>query len=217
MRTAALAAIPLMAAACQSPPASTPAGTQPAAPEPEPRPAISARFDCGGMILPVVFRDDRVVLTLADRDLILPQAVSASGARYSDGTSELWNKGNDATLTLDGTRTECRGLPDPWEDAKARGVDFRAVGQEPGWFLEIETAGEMRLSYDYGERKAAVPTPTPVVAGGTTTYASASGGLTVIVTSDRCGDAMSAEPFPHTVYVTVDGRELRGCGREVPR
>lgn len=32
-----------------------------------------------------------------------------------------------------------------WEDAKLRGVDFRAVGNEPGWHLEL-TAGERLCS-----------------------------------------------------------------------
>jgi uncharacterized membrane protein len=41
--------------------------------------------------------------------------------------------------------------------------------------------------------------------------------LTVEIAPRRCHDAMSGEPFPAAVTVTIDGRELRGCGRSLVR
>ena len=38
-----------------------------------------------------------------------------------------------------------------WEDAKLSGVDFRAVGNEPGWVLEIRDSESIRFEYDYGQ------------------------------------------------------------------
>jgi len=39
--------------------------------------------------------------------LRLKQALSASGARYSDGINEFWVKGNKATLTISGKTINC--------------------------------------------------------------------------------------------------------------
>ncbi len=37
-----------------------------------------------------------------------------------------------------------------WHRAKLRGVAFRAIGQEPGWLLEITNGTEILLVTDYG-------------------------------------------------------------------
>ena len=70
--------------------------------------------------------------------MTLPHVVSASGARYSNGAGTFWNKGREATFELNGRTQTCRERREPWQEAADRGVDFRAVGQEPGWFLEID-------------------------------------------------------------------------------
>src|SRR5688572_25726156 len=64
---------------------------------------------------------------------------------------------------------------DPWRAAQVRGVDFRAVGQEPGWLLEIDNERSMRLAYDYAEREATVPVPQPAREEGKTTYQAVGG------------------------------------------
>jgi putative lipoprotein len=100
---------------------------------------------------------------------------------------------------------------DPWREARERGIEFRAVGQEPGWFLEIDQQREMRLLYDYAEREAREPAPLPVIAGDMTTWDA--GRLRASSVDRLCHDGMSGQPFPRTVTVVVDGRELHGCGR----
>lgn len=176
---------------------------------------VNARFECDGTIVPVVFEGGRVTVSLADRDLTLPQVPAASGARYGNGRDIFWSHGDEATIEIDGRSQTCRALPDPWEAARVRGIDFRAVGQEPGWFLEIDHDRSMHLVYDYMEREATTPAPVAVVSGARTTYTAATEAhrLTVIVEERPCRDSMSGEPFPSTVIVTIDGRELRGCGR----
>jgi putative lipoprotein len=104
----------------------------------------------------------------------------------------------------------------PWDDARQRGVDFRAIGQEPGWLLEIDQGKSMYLLADYGERKVTVPTPTPQRdSTGTITYDTTAEGhhLTAVIRTRVCHDAMSGEEFTHEVTVTLDGKEYRGCGR----
>ena len=48
-----------------------------------------------GEAIVATFRDEAVTVTLPDgAKAVLPQVVSASGARYSDGATTVWNKGN---------------------------------------------------------------------------------------------------------------------------
>lgn len=103
-----------------------------------------------------------------------------------------------------------------WETARAAGVDFRAVGQEPGWLLDIYTRGVIKFAWDYGENYAefAVAEPTHPQEG-TTRYEAHSDGRALIVTihTAPCQDGMSGQPYPSQVEVTIDGRALTGCGR----
>ena len=68
---------------------------------------IRARFNCTDFIAVATFDRDRVTLALPTRELTLPVAVSGSGARYADATNEFWNKGDDATFTLEGRVYNC--------------------------------------------------------------------------------------------------------------
>jgi uncharacterized membrane protein len=106
---------------------------------------------------------------------------------------------------------------DPWEDARSRGIDVRALGNEPGWFLEIDNEKWMRLLYAYGERQATTPVPTPIVADGATTYEAEGGGhsLRAQFVEKTCSDGMSDQQYPLTVKVTIDGVDLNGCGRRL--
>ena len=50
-----------------------------------------------------------------------------------------------------------------WQKAKLRGVSFRAIGQEPGWLLEITNGKEILLVTDYGQNRVSLPYVEPVV------------------------------------------------------
>lgn len=105
-----------------------------------------------------------------------------------------------------------------WENARATGVDFRAVGQEPGWLLDIYTRGIIKFAWDYGDNYAefAIAEPTHPQEG-STRYEAHSDGRALIVTIRRapCADAMSGQPYPSTVEIVIDERTLNGCGRSV--
>ena len=46
-------------------------------------------------------QDQFVLVRFAGRDLRLPHVISGSGARYSDGKTTFWNKGNSALMEVD--------------------------------------------------------------------------------------------------------------------
>ena len=103
-----------------------------------------------------------------------------------------------------------------WEDAKLRGVDFRAMGNEPGWHLEI-SLDSIRLVADYGELQLHFPTPDPDEnqTERRTIYESRSGphALRIVLDGRRCQDSMADVSYETTVLLELDDRVLEGCGR----
>ncbi len=186
---------------------------------PSPADAASWAYVCDGLRFTMQVEDRAARLTLPDRTILLPQVPAASGVRYRDGTTEFWSKGDTARLELDGrVYADCRtgDGSDPWEAARRRGIDFRAVGQEPGWYLDIDEGHRIELVADYGERRVSAPAPPPSTDdGGRTIYRvrTEAHALTVTILDRPCIDVMSGEAFPATVNVTLDGRDYRGCGR----
>jgi uncharacterized membrane protein/GNAT superfamily N-acetyltransferase len=120
----------------------------------------------------------------------------------------------DAVPSVDGP-AEPGAAWDPWADAQSRGIDFRAVGNEPGWYLEVDHERSMHLLYAYGEQQATVPAVPPTVEGDVTTFESSGSGRTLraVVMPGPCSDGMSDLTYPLNVTVTIDTLELRGCGR----
>lgn len=105
-----------------------------------------------------------------------------------------------------------------WEGARAAGVDFRAVGQEPGWMVDIYTQNRIVALLDYGERLIEFPRAEPTYPiEGSTHYETQADGhrLSIIIRRSPCQDSMSGENYPATVDVVINGRALNGCGRSV--
>jgi putative lipoprotein len=105
-----------------------------------------------------------------------------------------------------------------WDGARTAGVDFRAIGQEPGWLLDIYQRERIRLLWDYGDSLADFPLSEPTSPReGATRYDTQAAGRTLSITITRfpCQDAMSGEAYPATVELVIDGRTLNGCGRSV--
>lgn len=156
---------------------------------------------------------------LPETTAALPHVPAASGARYSEGGITYWSQGEGALLEVAGTEhltcanNRRRAV---WEHAKLNGADFRAVGNEPGWLLEIYPR-RMVLVTDYGETRYEFETPEPVEnrAEARTTFEAADRGLRVIVVLElgECRDTMSGEVFETTVTVRLDDTTYRGCGR----
>lgn len=161
-----------------------------------------------------------VRLLLPETTLTLPHVVSASGARFSEAGYTFWSKGQEALLetperSFDGCISD-EGGPG-WREAKARGVRFRALGQEPGWIVDIHEADSITVLADYGENLHRFPSVQPEVdrGAGRTVYRTVAGGhrATIVIQDEPCRDAMSGWPYEATVTLTLDGREYRGCGR----
>ena len=72
----------------------------------------------------------------------------------------FWSKGDEAMLEVGKKRhVHCKNnrAEAIWEDAKLRGVDFRAVGNEPGWHLELTAGEKVVFVGDYGTTRQEFP------------------------------------------------------------
>ncbi len=158
-------------------------------------------------------------LFLPGQTVDLPRVPSGSGARYSRGAITFWNQDERALLSADGqSHRNCKNNHSQaiWEHAKLNGVDFRAVGNEPGWHLEI-SSDTLIFVGDYGQTVFEFKTPPPAVSPDQrqTIYRAANGShrLVVRIQGRRCHDTMSDEKFEATVSVSLDGQQYQGCGR----
>ena len=187
-------------------------------------PPSTFAFDCsdGSYVVARFEGQERLWLFLPGRTLDLPRARSGSGARYSDGATTFWIKGHEATLeTAAGTDpitcSENRRAS-IIEDAKLRGNDFWATGNEPGWTLEIGPDSSVLVT-GYGSQRHVFSTPEPTddIAARRTVWAGEAGDgpVTVEVLGEECFDDMSGERFAVQVVVTIGEQRLRGCGQSL--
>jgi uncharacterized membrane protein len=108
------------------------------------------------------------------------------------------------------------------EEAKLRGVDFLAVGQEPPWRLEI-SAELILLTTGYEQTRHEFPMQTPQSepAAKVTRYqikntsadTHQTSELSVVIEGKECSDSMSGLGYAATVTAVLDGQQLRGCGQ----
>ena len=103
-----------------------------------------------------------------------------------------------------------------WRKARRRGVQFRAIGQEPGWIVEV-TADSLRVEYNYGQQ---VASGTRIETEGAASRAdlryraeTENGPVTVEAVERRCVDPMNGDAFPMTVTVRLETDTLSGCGQ----
>jgi membrane-bound inhibitor of C-type lysozyme len=210
--------------AAESAPAPAPAAAAPAKDEAPPPGVLRAYvWDCGGTKLKMrnLWRENAVAIDLHDGTHKLTGVISASGARYSDGTVTLSTKGGSARLETPGNPPiQCSELraESLLEDARIRGVLYHGLGNEPGWTLEIGPGNALAWITGYGEERhdyADVRVSGDDATGFVYTSTDAAGDIKVTVKRAPCQDDMSGEPFDHQFTVTAGGKALRGCGTRV--
>ncbi len=170
---------------------------------------------------------DSIVVNIKDQSawLFLPHntvqlhPVAGEDETFSNGSITYWRQGEQATIeTPDKKYQQCRNNRQLaiWENAKLRGVDFRATGNEPGWYLEISQMEKILLVTDYGQRRlefTSIERSTDPVARTTIYHANNDKHKLVLALEGRkCTDSMSEQQFQTTVMFVLDEIEYRGCG-----
>jgi len=177
-------------------------------------------YECTGYEFIARLGPGEMAVWLEDRYLILSQVRSASGVKYEEGATIFWSKGEEAALWVDNQHyADCRLAPArvPWEDARRRGVNFRAVGNEPGWYLEIQRGRQLLFVGDYGMQRVMVPDPGEESLGPTRIYhgITETNDLRVEIVDELCTDTMKGDIFPSQVLIYLNGTTLWGCGRDL--
>ena len=184
--------------------------------------ATTLVYDCNGFEVITRVGPGEMALWLPDQYVVLPQVRSASGALYEDGDISFWSKGDDVMLSVGAQDYfDCRLQPHraDWEDARRRGVVFRAVGNatgvEPGWQLEISRERQLLFATEYGMRRVVIPQSQEQQQGATRKYQGSSGAhiLTVDIENKECVDPVSSRVLTAAVVVTLDDTPYRGCGQ----
>ncbi len=148
---------------------------------------------------------------------VLSLTRSTSGTRYEEGDTVFWSQGELASIEIGGQRfLDCRSNPSkvPWADAARRGATFRALGNEPSWYVEVFPE-RLAIVTELGTNRAEMPHTGPAVEGGRTTYRSSAEAqrATVVIERRPCADTMSGEAFEAAATVRLDERTFTGCGR----
>ena len=159
-------------------------------------------------------------LFLPGNTVDLPRQASASGSQYSNGSTVFRRQGDTAMVeTGTGRHSGCRNnrAKAIWEHAKLNGVDFRATGNEPGWYMEISNKTDILLVTDYGQNTSRFEssTITSEAHSRTTVFNARNDNdrVEVVITGKPCTDSMSGESFPAVVSVRFNDRRYTGCGK----
>lgn len=114
-----------------------------------------------------------------------------------------------------GVHVRARPIPMDAGHVTARGIAFTAIGQEPGWRVEIGhgDSPSLHAELDYGQRTIDILrtqgiSTTPGFGG------KMADGTDVVLRMRRepCRDAMSGEPFEASASLTVGAKAYEGCG-----
>jgi len=159
-------------------------------------------------------------LFLPEKTINLSKATHTNDVKYSDGKNTYQIKGEKALLIHDGIRHEAclnNRKAAIWEHAKLDGVDFRAVGNEPPWVLQITAGGEITLQTGYAGNTYRFSTPEPTIdkKQNRSVYYARNGSLSieVILSGKQCRDTMVDESYETSVTVWLNKKEYTGCGR----
>ena len=163
---------------------------------------------------------DRAWLFLPGTTLELALIQSTSGTNYTNGSVSFWRNNNEAVVEsgeikhIGCKNNRARAI---WEHAKLNGVDFRALGNEPGWYMEISNRQDILLVTDYGQQTyrftSAIINSIPHER--TTSYHAQSNGnsVEIVIKGIPCQDSMSGEAFSAAVTVFINNKRYMGCGK----
>lgn len=139
------------------------------------------------------------------------------GRRYADASGTAFqHDGTTARLALRGEpERDCvpARQPSPWNRALLAGTDFRAVGNEPGWYVEVdrETSPALQATLAYGEKQVRA-TRVETTATGFAGVDAQGQRVELAIERTPCTDGMSGQRFEATARLRAGGTIYEGCG-----
>lgn len=189
---------------------------------PEPTAGDQARgetlvYECSQIEFVARMTVDEMAVWFEGRHLVLLRVPSASGEKYEGDDVVFWSQGDEAFVEMGKQRFDgCELAPKrvPWEDARRRGVDFRAVGNEPGWYVEIRHDSHILFVADYGNTRVLMTEPVSSTEDEISIYSARNGHneMKVEIIDETCTDSMAGDTFASQVTLSYAGEAYRGCG-----
>jgi len=93
-------------------------------------------------------------------------------------------------------------------------VDFTAIGQEPGWLLELTAGQDVSIEWQYATKSATFPFQRTDNMEGPLDLSLQSGSdtLELTVVREDCMDPMNGSEYVYSVTAVINGETLNGCG-----
>lgn len=159
----------------------------------------------------------RVEIETATRKATLVQTTPPSAVSYSDGVVTLSGLGEHVRFEEPGTVYFCQSMPAevPWQEARFRGIEFRAAGDEPPWSLEVDTGVAVEFATGMGDARAVTKFPPAELTGTDSrmTLTAVSGSRSLAVLAERRVCNLAGSTMTLAVTVTLNGKTYHGCGR----
>jgi hypothetical protein len=162
----------------------------------------------------------RVEVETEARRATLVETTPESPVRYSNGSMTLSDLAEQVRLEEPGAVYFCRSLPSEvaWQEARFRGIEFRAAGDNPSWSLEIDSGVAIEFTSGQGDTRSVTRFPPAKFAGtdARMTLAALSGSLSLAVLAERRVCTLGESVMTLTVTITLNGKTYSGCGRTLP-
>lgn len=159
----------------------------------------------------------KLIATLSLCSLILAGCQSTGGLHKAPPPDTQGQQPPPPT-TSEPARPESSDVP--WEQARSRNMAFRAVGNEPGWNVEVEKSRQptLFLNLDYGQRHLKVPQASVSVdeQSGTITFrgqADDTSPVELVIHRGQCQDDMSGQQLDASAKLEVGSQTYKGCGK----
>jgi uncharacterized membrane protein len=153
----------------------------------------------------------------ASRKATLVETPPPSPVRYSDGNVTLSSLETQVRFAEPGIVYFCRSTPVevPWQEARFRGIEFRAAGDDPVWSLEIDSGVAVEFATGLGDARTVTRFPPAELASKDSrmTLTAVAGAHSLGVVAERSVCTLAGSTMTLTVTVTLDGKAYRGCGR----
>lgn len=181
--------------------------------------AVTMMFECENDLSFVARLEGQTLWAfLPQQTLALEPTRTASGAKYQKAADYVWLKGDNAMVNYQQTLYKnCVNNRQEaiWQDAKFRGVSFRAVGNEPGWLIEITPNVHVKYFTNYGRFETVLPYKKPIETEQSSMFELTKNQNTLLfeIINKPCTDTMSGQKFASSVRGQFNGKAFSGCGR----
>ena len=179
----------------------------------------TSAWDCDriGYLVTSPGKNQNIWVFQPDKTSQLHASTSRNSPAFGSADLGISFQNDTATISIDGNTDSCHKnyRASIWEEAKLRGVEFRGIGNEPPWQLEIgPNSIVLKTGYELSAQTYPLVNSTGKSQQSTRYQTHTDNGqLTISIRAEHCADSMSGEEFASTVVISVDKLKLTGCGR----